>query len=63
MSNKLLDSPTEDVVAVVNRDGLKAVAKRHRISYHKLRRWIVKQGYASKQIYVRAETQKAKVTA
>lgn len=58
MSNKLLDSPTEEVVAVVNRDGLKTVAKLHRISYHKLRRWIVKQGYASKQLYVRAEPTK-----
>jgi len=56
MSEKLLKSPTEEVVAVVNRDGLKAVAKRHRMSYHKLRRWIVNQGYASKQVYVRVES-------
>lgn len=54
--SKLLDSPTEDVVAVVNRDGIDRVARRHRMSRHKLYRWIKEQGYVVKQMYVRRES-------
>lgn len=56
MSEKLFKSPTEDVVAVVNRDGIDRVAARHRISRHKLYRWIKEQGYVVKQVYVRRES-------
>lgn len=56
MSEKLFKTPTEQVVAVVNRDGITRVAKRHRVSRFKLGRWLREQGYISKQIYVRRET-------
>lgn len=54
--SKLLDSPTEEVVAVVNRDGLDRVARRHKMSRYKLWRWLREQGYISRQLYVRRES-------
>lgn len=56
MSQKLFETPTEEVVAVVNRDGLDVVARRHRIKPSKLWRWIKNQGYVSKRLYVRRES-------
>lgn len=56
MSTKVLRSATEDIVEMVNREGIDRVARRHRMSRHKLYRWIKEQGYISKQIYVRRES-------
>lgn len=55
MSEKLFNTATEDVVAVVNRDGITRVAKRHRVSRFKLGRWLREQGYIAKHVYVRRE--------
>lgn len=54
--SKLLESPTEDVVAVVNRDGIDRVARRHKLSRYKLWRWLREQGYVSKQQYIRRDS-------
>lgn len=56
MSDKLFNTPTEDVVAVVNRDGLTKVARRHRVSRFKLGRWLRENGYIAKHVYVRRDS-------
>lgn len=53
--SKLLESPTEMVVDLVNRDGIEVVARRHKVSRYKLWRWIREQGYISKQLYIKRD--------
>jgi hypothetical protein len=60
MSNKqLLNSPTEEVVAKVNRlGGVNKAAAHFGVSPAKLSRWLNGQGYFSKPQYVKeAQTQ------
>jgi hypothetical protein len=49
----LSNSPTEEVVAVVNKLGLKAAAQHYGIDPSNLWRWLRKQGYRSKRQYVK----------
>lgn len=46
-------SPTEEVVADVNKHGLKAVATKHGIDSSNLWRWLKAQGFVRKSQYVK----------
>jgi len=49
----LKNSPTQEVVATVNKLGLKAAARHYEMDPSNLYRWLRKQGYRSKHQYVK----------
>lgn len=51
--NSKIDSPTQEVVTIVNQLGLKAAAKHYNMNPSNLYRWLKKQGYRSKHQYVK----------
>ena len=48
-----IDSPTKEVVAVVNKLGLRAAAEHYGLHPSNLSRWLKNQGYKSRRQYVK----------